>query len=618
MRRFILSLAVPSLAALTACSGRIDQNDAPPSGIDQPRGAMDPGSGGPRPNGGPGTGGPATTTNDPRMPSPVDMVAPPPPPPDLASAFSCNKPGSGAGPQRIWRLSVTQLKRTVNTLFSGRPTATNKPKDASMIEPWDPPNPADRYTNLAWSYGVSDGEFVLGLQSAHDVANRLLPNLKSKGCLGKQAIGDCVKTTVNQYGPLLFSRPLDPAEVADYAAIATANAPQLGDDRAMAVVIEMMLLSPNALFRTELGGGAPDASGAVHLTPYETAAALSYSVSDAPPDDVLWKAAQDNALNTPEQLRPHIDRMLSAGLAAQDSVTRFFREYLRYYNVFQVFKDATRYPFHKPADLAKETDDEIADMLTTAGHKDFLKTMLTSGDVFIHGSTPQSYNLESQYNSNLLCKMTGDFNCVKTHKVAAPPGQRAGLLTQPSFLASFSKPEETEPVQRGRFIAENLLCRSIPSPEGVIGMIPPLPDLGPNVTMRDRLSMHSKDPRCASCHMLMDPLGLPLEAYDHVGRFRSMENGKTIDASGTLGGSGNQDGAFMGPLELMNKLASSNTVAQCFVRQTFTYWMGRQDASGDSCSLTAALSAFQKGGDYGELLASLFSSRSLLWRSAKP
>src|SRR6185369_5842234 len=105
----------------------------------------------------------------------------------------------------------------------------------------------------------------------------------------------------------------------------------------------------------------------------------------------------------------------------------------------------------------------------------------------------------------------------------------------------------------------------------------PLPDLGPNVTMRERLSMHSKDPRCAACHLLMDPLGLPLEAYDHVGRFRTMENGKAIDASGTLGGSGNQDGAFMGPIELGAKLGASTTVAQCFVRQSFTYWMGRQD-----------------------------------------
>jgi hypothetical protein len=84
-----------------------------------------------------------------------------------------------------------------------------------------------------------------------------------------------------------------------------------------------------------------------------------------------------------------------------------------------------------------------------------------------------------------------------------------------------------------------------------------------------------------------------------------------------LTGSGNQDGPFQSAVDLLTKLGSSTTVNQCFVRHSFAYWLGRLDAPGDGCSMAAVATAFGKNGDYVELLASLFSSRSFLFRNTK-
>jgi hypothetical protein len=168
-------------------------------------------------------------------------------------------------------------------------------------------------------------------------------------------------------------------------------------------------------------------------------------------------------------------------------------------------------------------------------------------------------------------------------------------------------------VQRGRFVAEHLLCRTVP--DLPIGQVVSLPEIVG--TMREKLALHTKDPACGACHRLMDPLGLAFEVYDHLGRYRTMEGTRPIDASGAVTGTTDRDGAFKDAVELLGRLADSTTVSQCFVRHAFTYWMGRQDGQGDGCSLVGAHAAFTRAGDHLELLASLFSSRSFLYRSTR-
>src|SRR6185436_17516181 len=151
-------------------------------------------------------------------------------------------------------------------------------------------------------------------------------------------------------------------------------------------------------------------------------------------------------------------------------------------------------------------------------------------------------------------------------KVMLDPKQRAGLLTQAAVLATFAKADSTDPVHRGKFVWEGILCGAVPPPPPNVNITPPM--ITPNTTARQRFTEHRASTACASCHAVMDPIGLTFENYDAMGRWRDKENGLAIDASGDLKGT-DVDGPFVGAVELAKKLASSQKASDCVVRQLF-------------------------------------------------
>jgi hypothetical protein len=112
---------------------------------------------------------------------------------------------------------------------------------------------------------------------------------------------------------------------------------------------------------------------------------------------------------------------------------------------------------------------------------------------------------------------------------------RRGLLGQASILTVTSYPNRTSPVERGKWILTNLL--GVP-PQPPPPNVPPLPDSGgeggPVLSLRERMERHRAAPVCAGCHKVMDPIGFALENFDGVGQWRTMDEGRTIDTSGTL------------------------------------------------------------------------------------
>ena len=152
-------------------------------------------------------------------------------------------------------------------------------------------------------------------------------------------------------------------------------------------------------------------------------------------------------------------------------------------------------------------------------------------------------------------------------------GERAGILTQAGRMAALAKNNDTDAVARGRFVREVLLCQHLPPPPDNVDAVPPPPDGKRN--QRERLSQHSADPSCASCHNLMDPLGLAFESYDGIGRYRTMDVGKSIDTAGTLTGAEPEGARFANALELGQLLAGSATANRCFVETAFRYAHGR-------------------------------------------
>ena len=213
----------------------------------------------------------------------------------------------------------------------------------------------------------------------------------------------------------------------------------------------------------------------------------------------------------------------------------------------------------------------------------------------------------------------------------AHPEERMGILTQASWLVSMSSNFDNHAIHRGRWIRERLLGgRILEVPITVNAMLPNEPHHG----LRDRMRV-TREEYCWKCHKTVDPLGLPFEQFDHIGRYRTAEivvdkekNKATtgrrtmttvpIDTTGAITDSGDPkiDGEVKGPFDLIEKLAQSERVEQVFVRHVFRYFLGRNETLADGPTLVAAHKAYRdSGGSFKALLASLLSSESFLFRT---
>jgi hypothetical protein len=161
----------------------------------------------------------------------------------------------------------------------------------------------------------------------------------------------------------------------------------------------------------------------------------------------------------------------------------------------------------------------------------------------------------------------------------------------------------------------------------------------PHHGLRDRMRV-TREEYCWKCHKTVDPLGLPFEQFDHIGRYRTAEivvdkektdkdmaknaqsrrtmTTNSFDTTGDITESGDPklDGPVKGPFELIEKLAKSERVEQVFVRHVFRYFLGRNETLADGPTLVAAHKAYRdSGGSLKALLVSLLSSESFLYRT---
>jgi len=143
-----------------------------------------------------------------------------------------------------------------------------------------------------------------------------------------------------------------------------------------------------------------------------------------------------------------------------------------------------------------------------------------------------------------------------------------------------------------------------------------LPD-EPNVSLRERMRV-TREKYCWSCHEKMDPLGLPLQMYNHAGLYRTTEFEKPVDTSGEIVDSGDPslDGPVQNALEMIEKLANSERVEQVFIRHAFRFWMGRNETLHDRPVLLDAHQAYREsGGSMKALIHSLVTSDAFLYRT---
>jgi hypothetical protein len=191
---------------------------------------------------------------------------------------------------------------------------------------------------------------------------------------------------------------------------------------------------------------------------------------------------------------------------------------------------------------------------------------------------------------------------------------RAGLLGHGSILTVTSYPDRTSPVVRGKWILENLLGTPPPPPIPNVGDLKPTSGDGTVLSMRQRMEQHRTNPVCASCHSMMDPLGLSLENFDAVGRWRSLgESATRIDASGVL-----PDGTrFEGPAGLRNALLQSDRFVPTVTEKLLTYALGRGLEPYDAPAVRAIVRAAGRDGHrFSSLIVGVVQSAPFRMRTA--
>jgi hypothetical protein len=180
-------------------------------------------------------------------------------------------------------------------------------------------------------------------------------------------------------------------------------------------------------------------------------------------------------------------------------------------------------------------------------------------------------------------------------------GQRRGLLTQGSFMWGHSNPDGTHPVERGRYFREEILCEGVPDPPATVLKDPQFGN--PSLTAREQLAIHLKEPACAACHQLIDGLGLSMENFDGVGRYRTevtVEGGvkKPIDSTGSvpLPSDPAKVLKFNNFIELIDQLSAERDIYSCFASQYLDYSTGRKPGDINNCEKQLITDEFVKSG----------------------
>lgn len=411
---------------------------------------------------------------------------------------------------------------------------------------------------------------------------------------------DCTDATIRRFTERAWRRPITDAELGslvEFVDYAEGEGESWEDGLKLAM--KAALLSSNFIFRVEIDPD-PTSDEPHMLSDYEIASRLSYFLWSSMPDDALFEAAAGGELVDRDGVATQVQRMLTDE-RAQALAANFGGQWL-YSRALddELVKDPGTYPEFDPElrDAMRAEMELNIDAFITGQRN--LNELLTSKDTFVNDRLADFYGI-------------GPVGTDEMVPVTLQDTPRKGLLTTAGLMTVLSHPNVTSPIKRGKWVVEQLLCiEPPPPPAGVETTVDPSFGDGP---MRERLAKHREDPSCATCHELMDPVGLAFENYDGVGAWREQEGPWDIDPSGTLP----IGGEFADALEMVELIAASDKFAHCTAEKALLYGLGRAVTDEDEAVVEAAAQALVES-DYAfeALIIALTTSDAFLMRRGEP
>ena len=394
----------------------------------------------------------------------------------------------------------------------------------------------------------------------------------------------CAREILTSLARRAYRRPVEAGDLATLLDFYRAGRRGGSFDAGVQHALERVLIAPDFLFRVERDPVDIGPATAYTLTDLELASRLSYFLWSSGPDEQLLALAEQGRLSDPEVLGRQARRML-ADPRSRALVRNFAGQWLYLRNLRGVMPDALVFPeFDENLREAFRQETELFVESLIREDRSVLD-LLAADYTYVNERLARHYGLPGIYGSR--------FRRVRLDREVAE--RRGGILGHGSLLTVTSYPNRTSPVLRGKWLLTNVLGTPPPPPPADV---PDLPDRGADggpATVRDRLARHRESPACSVCHAPMDPLGLALENYDAVGKWRATgATGRPIDASGSL-----PDGtAFEGPTGLRTLLLErSELFIGTLTEKLLAYALGRGPEYYDRPTVRA-ITRFAAGEDY--------------------
>jgi hypothetical protein len=408
------------------------------------------------------------------------------------------------------------------------------------------------------------------------------PESYTKVFVCSQKTTECARTILSNVMERAYRRPITQDELNSKLELVRL-AQREGDsfDEGIRLALQAILASPNFLFRIETNPTRPRAELGSHPTPnvlarmqaprtataqrveeypvsdIELASRLSYFLWASMPDAELMRVAKAGTLRQPAVLEAQVRRMM-ADPKGFNLVENWAAQWLQLRNLGRTKPDPKRFP---------TVDDELLDAMrketmmfvdTIIKEDRSLLDFIDAPFTFVNGPLARHYGIKG---------IDGE----EFQRVTLDGEQRSGILTQGAILTVSSYPTRTSIPVRGKWVMENLLGTPPPPPPDAVPSLNES-NIGVEMSLRERLEQHRRDPNCSPCHMLMDPLGFGLENYDAVGAWRTMDGKFPIEPSGTLPGGQSFSGS-KGLKEILK--TKSDAFVNNVTEKLLTYSLGR-------------------------------------------
>lgn len=401
-----------------------------------------------------------------------------------------------------------------------------------------------------------------------------------------------------------FRRPIGPQTVERLVDIVKdiESRPGKNFEDGIREAIATCLCSPRFLFRIEIQPEPDNPGKVVWLDEYALASRLSFFLWGSVPDDELLSLAYNKSLRN--NLRAQVNRML-ADPRSKRFVENFVGQWLQ-------TRDVTTTPLAPHVILGVDDRRDAAELFDVRLLDDMSKETELFFDHVLRNNRPVEELISARYTflNERLANFYG-ISGVEGEKFVPvnleKHPERGGVLTHGSYLIVSSNPTRTSPVKRGLFVLDNLLGTPAPPPPPNTPQLEEVAkDLGPNPTMRQMMEVHRDSADCRGCHARMDPIGLGLENFDALGRYRTKEHGKTINAAGEL-----LTGETFGDVASLKTILAQSRKEdfyRCLSEKLLTYAIGRGVEYYDATTIDLLMGRLQKNPTLEELIFGIIES----------